>query len=71
MAWFLRALQADDGRWFCRRGQTFLDDLAEGGHDRVEEAVAHLIQLYDDAGNAAQVILHYADGTIRELDTDL
>jgi hypothetical protein len=61
MAWFLRAHQLDNGTIECRRGRALLDT-----HDNLEAAVAHLVDIAGELGNAI-VFLHRSDGGVEEI----
>ena len=58
---FFRAVQADGGLWWCRRGRTTYDV-----HDRLDEAVEHLIQLAAGLGPVA-VFAHHLDGRVEQV----
>jgi hypothetical protein len=61
MAWFLRAIEDDEGRWLCCHGRHVFDS-----HDQLDEAVAHLSVIAADV-SPAETAVHYANGTIRWL----
>jgi len=61
MAWYLRALQHEDGQWSCRWGTTEYDL-----HDELDEAVAHLQELARSIGTAA-LFVHPFGGPVQRL----
>jgi hypothetical protein len=62
MAWHLRALQLEDGRWSCRWGAT-----EYGVHDELTDAVAHLRELARSLGRSA-LFVHPLRGPIQRLE---
>ena len=62
MAWFLRAVEGEDGTWFCRRGLTVLDQ-----HASASEAVEHLRGVAEQDGPAI-VVMHWNDGRIEHFE---
>ncbi len=65
VAWFLRAIELEDGRWECRWGSTEYD-----AHPDADAAVAHLRDLAGALrpGDSFELFLHHLDGTITCLD---
>jgi hypothetical protein len=67
VTWFLRAQEGDDGSWACRRGRESLDLHP---HADLKEAVAHLREVAESIDGAAQIVLHFSDGSARLLDDE-
>lgn len=61
MAWYLRAIELDTGRWACRFGRTEYDTHAE-----MEQAVQHLTTLATQH-RPAQLFIHHRDGSVVNL----
>jgi hypothetical protein len=53
--YFFRAIERDDGTWACRRGRLELDK-----HGQLEEALAHLTSLADNA-RPTEIYVHHRD----------
>lgn len=61
MAWFLRAVEKQDGHWVCQHGLQIFD-----GHDGLHDAIRHLRNLAATM-RPAELIVHRLDGTIENL----
>jgi hypothetical protein len=61
VAWFLRAIEQDDGRWACRHG---LQHYAV--HAELHHAVEHLRVLAIELG-PAELFAHHLDGRIETI----
>lgn len=61
MAWFLRAIEEDDGRWRCQFGMTTYDV-----HDHLPDALRHLGTVAASL-DTAELFIHHSDGTVHSL----
>ena len=59
--WFFRAVEAQDGTWFCRRGLTEFDE-----HPTLAEALTHLRELAQPHGPAS-LFAHWHDGRVEHM----
>jgi hypothetical protein len=58
MAWFLRAIEQQDGEWRCSHGRTVFDQ-----HDSLPDALQHL-RTIGETMRPADLIIHWLDGGI-------
>lgn len=61
MAWHLRVIESEDGRWVCHWGRRKLDT-----HGEVEEALEHLREIADEVGDF-RFFVHHLGGAVTEL----
>lgn len=61
MAWYLRAIQLEDGNWSCRWGTLEYD-----AHDSLDAAVTHLRELSNEIGLSA-LFVHPLRGPVQRL----
>jgi hypothetical protein len=59
VAWFYRAVEAEDGTWSCQRGLTLVDE-----HASLNDALAHLRKLAGEEDAPAYIYAHWLDGRV-------
>ena len=62
MNWFFRAIEAQDGTWYCRRGLTVFDE-----HPTLGETLTHLRELAQPHAPAS-LFAHWQDGRVEPMD---
>lgn len=59
MAWYLRAVERDDGAWQCCHGIRVFD-----AHDELPDALNHLHHLAGCLDGESQFFAHFRDGRV-------